>query len=577
MEHLFHPFQKGMQKQRMQKSTQDKKRNTKKINAFTQIILWVKLHWRAIAAGFCAVAIFGLSYSMVYFKDIFTPEQLFPGPQISGTDDNDYEQLLSQADLEFLKNRVTFLVLGIDSDPSRETTASGFRTDTIMVCTINFDTNKVDLISIPRDSYIHLLNGAKSRVNTAFTYGGGLNGGGFEATMQTISKLMGGIPIDYYVAVDMAGLYYIADAVAPIPVTITRDYDHCIVRGLDDAASTNPNCGTQHELGVQNLDALHFLSYVRQRYGDSDIKRAGRQQQALIELVQHMRSANLITTAPAFYTTYKDYIYTNFDLRQIASLALYALDLDFSNDITTHIAPGDFLNLKNAEGNLVSYWGLDMSAWKDLIKEVFGINVSVDTSMDVALLKKEAEEMQAAYDASVSSANQAIESGNAVLQQYGNKMTEDQKNELSNAIQECQSYLKDGTTTELTLAANTLNDVINKIKNQIDSGGSSINAAQSVYDDAVSKFSKYKSVMTQEEITQCQTAIEALQSAISSKDTAKIQAAQEQVEALSTIFADCAIREPAASPSPSPSTSPQPSPSPTGNESESEQDSIIEQ
>lgn len=66
-------------------------------------------------------------------------------------------ELESLSDLSFMKNRVNIMVFGIDKSEEREASGS-FRTDTMILVTVNFKTNAVDMISIPRDSYVQLYN-----------------------------------------------------------------------------------------------------------------------------------------------------------------------------------------------------------------------------------------------------------------------------------------------------------------------------------------------------------------------------------------------------------------------------------
>ena len=61
------------------------------------------------------------------------------------------------ADLSFMKNRVNILVLGIDRSEER-LESNSFRSDTIILVTVNFKTGDVDMISFPRDSYVKLYN-----------------------------------------------------------------------------------------------------------------------------------------------------------------------------------------------------------------------------------------------------------------------------------------------------------------------------------------------------------------------------------------------------------------------------------
>ena len=54
-----------------------------------------------------------------------------------------------------MQKRVNILALGYDESAERVGWGS-YRTDTMILITVNFDTNKVDMISIPRDSYVKI-------------------------------------------------------------------------------------------------------------------------------------------------------------------------------------------------------------------------------------------------------------------------------------------------------------------------------------------------------------------------------------------------------------------------------------
>ena len=78
-------------------------------------------------------------------------------------------------------NMVNVLLLGIDSNEERVEQHKGYRSDMIMLCTINFDTNQMSLLSIPRDT---------------------------KAKVYHVDRDTGEVtsPIDYYVCIDMDGI-----------------------------------------------------------------------------------------------------------------------------------------------------------------------------------------------------------------------------------------------------------------------------------------------------------------------------------------------------------------------------------
>ncbi|MBE5780468.1 MAG: hypothetical protein E7328_01405 [Clostridiales bacterium] len=522
---------------------------------------WFKRNWKRLVAGLCLVLIVGLAWLAVYFKDIYNPENLFnTNPEPTPSDEiSDYDILLDQADMDFLKNRVNILLLGIDRNAARSQTADLFRTDTMMLCTINFETKKVDIISIPRDSYVHIANGGKSKINAAFPFGGGLKGKGFENTMNTVERLCGGIPVDYYACVDMTGLYTIVEGIGGVDVNVEAPYVHYSFE------KSHNNCGTQHEVGVQHLDGYHFLCYVRQRKGSSDLARAGRQQRAIVDVVKQLKEKDLLTQATTLYNTFSSSIYTNLQLNQLAALAVFAMDLDMDTSIKTHTVPGDFLNLKNGKTS-ISYWGIAQGSWKAMVKEIFGVNISVDMSMDVSVIKKQLQESQKSLLAALESANNAISSANSTLSSLGAYMTAEEKSKLQDAISACNSAVDGEIETEVKAATSELNSVVSSVTSAAQPRKNTVDNGKNALSNANSKLSQYRSVMTAAEISQCESAIAALNTAVNSADVTAIQNALPGVNALNTLFNDCAGRGGGGGgtePTPGPGTDPDPTPVPS--------------
>ena len=134
------------------------------------------------------------------------------------------ELLESEADKDFMKNRVNVLLTGIDYSEEREG-RTDFRTDTIMLLSVNFETGKVDMISVPRDSYADIAyTDAKWKINGAYMTAGGREGNGFACMMQTVSDCLGGVPIDYYIAVEMQAVKDIVDIIGGVWYDVDYDF-----------------------------------------------------------------------------------------------------------------------------------------------------------------------------------------------------------------------------------------------------------------------------------------------------------------------------------------------------------------
>lgn len=282
------------------------------------------------------------------------------------------EALRRQADMEFLKNKVNILMLGWDQSPEREDEGSAlyrdeknnYRSDVIMLLTVDFETKRVDLISIPRDTYAPIYNTAgRWKINAAFAHGGSAEGQGFEYAMNTVSDLLG-VPIHYYAGVDMTGLKAVVDAMGGV------DYD------VDVRIVLN---GRVLEKGMQHMDGQQVLDYCRARKGIStDVGRNDRQQRMLFTIFEQLQSRDQLVNFPKIYMSVQDKIKTNMNIEQIAALSVFAMNLDMEN-LHRHTLAGSYVTgVYNA-----SFYVLKNDKLTELIQEVFGLDHDPDNRYDI--------------------------------------------------------------------------------------------------------------------------------------------------------------------------------------------------
>ncbi len=282
------------------------------------------------------------------------------------------EALQARADTEFMKNKVNILMLGWDQSPEREEEDNdvyrdednNYRSDVIILLTIDFEKNRVDMISIPRDTYAPIYNTkGRWKINAAFAKGGSAEGEGFEYAMYTVSALLG-VPIQYYAGVDMVGLKAVVDAMGGV------DYD------VDVRINLN---GRILEKGYQHLDGQQVLDYCRARKGIStDVGRADRQQRMLFTIFEQLKSRNQLVNIPKIYGSVQDKIRTNLNSEQIAALAVFAMGLDM-NDLNRHTLEGSYVN----DVYSASFYVLNNSKLKALVKEIYGIDLKTNPAYDL--------------------------------------------------------------------------------------------------------------------------------------------------------------------------------------------------
>ena len=374
---------------------------------------------RGVLFALLGLLLAALGVGLKFFLDVSNPQTIF------GADKDAEAQLMSQADTTFMKDRVNILVLGLDKSTERQGWDS-FRTDTMILATIDFTKNDVDLISIPRDSYVKIADAdgnlhGHGKINSAFTKGGGLGEEGYEYAMGTVSYLFGGIPVHYYLGFDMDVVKDVVNAMGGLDFDVDTEIDV-------DGYVLHP--------GMQHLDGLGVLQYARQRKGSSDIARVERQQKVIMAIFEQLKSSGQVARIPEIYQAVEQNIQTNLSLKQIGALALLALKMDVSQ-LERHMVTGDFLDMNGA-----SYWGLNTQALEELIEEVFGTEVSVDDEIDFKNVKPSIEEDSAQVGEELSAAQEALTRGQSLMEAYGSYLEANSRNRLQQYINAVQNAME---------------------------------------------------------------------------------------------------------------------------------------
>ena len=358
-----------------------------------------------------------------------------PTPEPTATPISEAE-LEGMADLSFMNNRVNILVMGIDRSVERAESNS-FRSDTIILVTVNFKTGDVDMITFPRDSYVKLYDkdgllidelDPFNKINEAFSRGGMMKHGGYQSEMNTVSRLIGGIPVSYYVSFDMNAVKEIVDAMGGV------DYE------VDIDVYMN---GRELHPGLQHLDGQAVLDYCRQRKGSSDTARADRQQRMLMAIFEQMKSTGQIANIPKIYKAVSDCIDTDLSFEQICSLSLIAVRMD-SEQLNRHMVKGKFASLYQRD-----VWLVDAEKLKTLIKDVFNADVIIDPEVDGEAILANAALNNAAIQNELYTAANLYNEAKSFVQSYGSYISSGTKSrlsslrgELNTAIRrECKPYL----------------------------------------------------------------------------------------------------------------------------------------
>jgi LCP family protein required for cell wall assembly len=248
---------------------------------------------------------------------------------------------------------VNILIIGADYSPEREDWEKNYYSDVMLVLAIDFENNKVDMISVPRDTFAPIYNTPGIyKLNSALYHGGGVDGDGFNYVVKSVENVMGGINIDYYMGVNMTAVKSLVDAIGGV------DYDVDVTVKMQ---------GRVINKGYQHMDGQDVLDYCRARKGiDNDIGRVGRQKKIMVAIFEQLQESNLILEVPGIINALKDEVYTNMSFDQFCALAIFGKNLDKDN-IGMHTVEGHFLQIFNW-----SMYVLDDEERIALIEQVYG-------------------------------------------------------------------------------------------------------------------------------------------------------------------------------------------------------------
>lgn len=239
---------------------------------------------------------------------------------------------------------INILLLGIDRIAPRVESSISFSSDSIMLASIDITNNKANILSIPRDSYVHIpIINKKDKIAYSYAYGF-LKGKEVKSTIETINALAGKPVIDYYFALDMEPIPQIVDGLGGVEIN-----------------EENAPSGAGIPKEPQIINGENILSYIRWRNSDDgDIGRINRHHKILKAMFEKIFSYDKEKFVELFVIN-EQYIDTDMGIEQIVNLA--NIVSGFKNeDINFSILPGKPQTIDN-----ISYWIIDEDEAKKLI------------------------------------------------------------------------------------------------------------------------------------------------------------------------------------------------------------------
>lgn len=263
---------------------------------------------------------------------------------------------------------INIMLLGSDRRPN----STGWRTDVIIIVSINPDGPSAAMLSIPRDLFVWVPGWKMAKINTVDTHGDavGYEGGGPGLLKQTLLYNLG-IPVHYYARVDFDGFKRIVDTLGGTDVPVTCSMTDWRLKSpeLDPEIEENWELFTLDQR-VHHMDGDLALWYSRSRLRSSDFDRSRRQQQVLRAMMANALRVNILPQIPQLWGDFSETVETDLGLGEILQLAAIAPRLDF-NKIKSRFLAGDAIISWTVPENNAYVLLPQYDAVAELVEDVF--------------------------------------------------------------------------------------------------------------------------------------------------------------------------------------------------------------
>jgi LCP family protein required for cell wall assembly len=184
--------------------------------------------------------------------------------------------------------------------------SSGLRSDVTMIVHVSAERDRIDVVSIPRDTTVTippctLSDGTENglpwttKFNAAFSRGGeqGNVGDAAACAIKTLEEVTN-VRIDQFVVVDFSGFVSMIDALGGVTMKIPHDM-------------SSSKAKLKLTKGTKRLNGKTALAFARARTGEglgdgSDLSRLDRQHELVAAVVGEVVKRNLLTSSPSLYS-----------------------------------------------------------------------------------------------------------------------------------------------------------------------------------------------------------------------------------------------------------------------------------
>ena len=277
--------------------------------------------------------------------------------------ESDYHTIVHNGEeYEYNSSITTILLLGIDSE---EASVQG-QSDAIELLVIDRENKRMKVLSISRDTMSEIrlfdaegndLGWHEQHINLAYAYGSNPQSGCMYS-MQAISRMLGGIPIVHYAALNMDMLPKVQNLVGPIQVIVPND----------STALINPEWTKGAAITIHNNNVESFLRSrdTGENYSNEDrMQRQKAYMEAFQVALKDQISNNFNKMVSEMFDVVQDAT-SNIGIQDIETFANMLLTYEFDSNT-------DMIELKgeNVSGAYHDEFHLDKEALNQLVVDLF--------------------------------------------------------------------------------------------------------------------------------------------------------------------------------------------------------------
>lgn len=275
-----------------------------------------------------------------YFWDKEVQEESF-GPSLDG---------MKQGERLSLKKNI--IVLGVDERPEEDDPG---RSDTLFVVMLDTSNKNVSLLSVPRDTRVHIPKYGFDKINHAYPLGG------HELTQRAVEEFLG-IKVNNYVMVDFKGFKGLVDAIGGVDIEVEQDMYY---RDSWDGFTVDLKKGKQH------MNGNTAIQYVRYRDEEGDIGRVRRQQRFIMAMYEKIASEQLLKNIPGLAKQLTSMIKTDMNVADMITLgkAMHTMVKETGVKMNTVPGVGEYLDE-------ISYYIPDVAETRKIVATLQGAEMT---------------------------------------------------------------------------------------------------------------------------------------------------------------------------------------------------------